>query len=108
MTYSHLAVGTIGEPLDLRVSIEWTPGETGIRIILKELGSLIELGAYVGQTAAPMPDGTLSDATLDAIVWRGLSPFRVVTASWVTDPVSLAAEYSAEWGWKWVPEKLAQ
>ncbi|MGW6597925.1 hypothetical protein [Streptomyces sp. NPDC055036] len=104
---THVAVGTIGEPLDLRVYIYWRAGEPGFRIVLKEADLSKEHGAWDAQTFAPIPGETLRDLELNRMVWQCLSPYREVTAHWVTDPVSLAAHFSLEWGWDWTTEKYA-
>jgi hypothetical protein len=104
---THVAVGTIGEPVNLAVYLCWAAGERGFRLVLKELDLSMEYGAWDGRTEEPMPSETLSDAALDLMVREVLYPLRKIDSGWTSDPVSPAQFYALEWGWKWVPEKLA-
>ncbi|MFD7257190.1 hypothetical protein [Streptomyces sp. NPDC059874] len=108
MEYTHIAVGVIGKPLDLRVSVEWRAGEKGVRVILKDRETLEEFGTFIGPTNEAVPGETLPDKKLDELVWRTLFPYRLMGPGWTTHPISLASHFSLEWGWTWTDERSAQ
>ncbi|MFI5877517.1 hypothetical protein ACIBAH_34810 [Streptomyces sp. NPDC051445] len=106
-TATHVAVGIIREPLDLRVYVYWTGGERGFRIVLKNEELTEEYRAWDAQTSDPIPGASLPTIELDRMVWQCLSPYRMVGSGWVIDPISLAAHFSTEWGWDWTTERFA-
>ncbi|MGW0087867.1 hypothetical protein ACWDWS_02490 [Streptomyces sp. NPDC003328] len=103
---THGAVGGMSEPLDLLVFLYWRAGETGFRIVLRDMESLEEYGAYDVQTLGAMPGETLPHSELNRLVSESLGKYTKEGQGWVTDPVSLAAFYSERWGWDWVPERF--
>lgn len=105
-TATHCAAGRIGEPLDLRVRVYWIADKSGAFIVLSDLETGEEYGSWDVETAF-MPRETLKDWELDTLVGSYLKKWAMPGSGWTTDPVSLAAHFSLEWGWKWVPEKLA-
>lgn len=106
-TITHSAVGIIGDPVGLRVSVEWTAGEPGFLLVLKDLYTLSDVKVVRAGTADPIPGETLSDSTLDQMVSDCLSPFRVIGKGWAGDAVSVAVNCSNTHEWSWVPEKFA-
>jgi hypothetical protein len=106
-TATHVAVGVIREPLDLRVYVYWNAGENGFRVVLKSEDLTEEHGAWDAKTAEAIPAETLADKALDHMVWQCLNPYRMVGSGWVVDPISWAARASATLGWSWTTEKYA-
>jgi hypothetical protein len=104
---THVAVGVIREPLDLRVYVYWCASESGFRVVLKSEDLTEEYGAWDAETAEPIPGETLTGRTLDHMVWKCLNPHRMVGSGWVVDPISCAAHFSTTWGWDWRTEKFA-
>ncbi|WP_158690344.1 hypothetical protein [Streptomyces sp. PsTaAH-124] len=104
---THLAVGIIGEPLELKVHVYWRANEKGALIVLSDLETSKEYGRWAGKSLDPMPGESLASAVLDSFVGATLGVHAVQGCGWTTDPVSLAAFFSDEWGWNWVPERLA-
>ncbi|MFE2075175.1 hypothetical protein [Streptomyces misionensis] len=102
---THCAVGDQSEVLNLRVRVYWRAGGHGFRIVLRDGDETEEYGTWDVSTADPMPGETLPDSRLDHLVATALSKFRLPDSRWVTDPASLAAVYSLEWGWSWRPER---
>lgn len=102
-----MAVGQ-AEGCAYRVDIHWTPGKSRIRVEVMNSEDFTRYGAYSAVTSEPMPDGTPRDTWLDVLATRVLAPFKLVTAHWVVDPVSLAGEYVKTTGFQWVPEKQAK
>ncbi|MFI5802990.1 hypothetical protein [Streptomyces sp. NPDC051561] len=106
--HTHKAVGVIGEPLSLRVEVEWEWSSEKVRMALydSDTGSqeLIFSGPLRGTEWYPSP----SDEQLNESVHRVLHPFSIDGEGWTTDSVSTAAHYSLEWGWKWMTEKFAR
>ena len=106
-TATHCAAGGIGEPLDLIIRVYWSAGTSGARLVLSDRETREEYGHWDIETLDPMPGETLADADLNRLVGTHLRKWAMPGSGWITDPVSLAAFYSLEWGWKWTPEKLA-
>ncbi|MFF5433402.1 hypothetical protein ACFY5K_25605 [Streptomyces griseofuscus] len=104
---THCAVGRIGEPLGLRVRVYWVAGKHGALIVLSDLETGEEYGSWNVDSIEPVPGETLAGSVLNALVADELNKWRMPGLGWLTDPVSLAAHFSLEWGWSWLPEKLA-
>ncbi|MFC4501770.1 MULTISPECIES: hypothetical protein [Streptomyces] len=111
-TATHCAAGGIGEPLELRIRVYWIAGQEGARLVLSDLETAEEYGSWDVETADPLSlkeGGTpVEDSELDRLVGAHLDKWRIPGSGWTSDPVSLAAHFSLEWGWKWVPERLAR
>jgi hypothetical protein len=106
-TATHCAAGGIGEPLDLRVRVYWVAGKSGARLVLSDLETAEEYGYWDVDTVDPMPGETIPDQELNRFVGTHLRKWQMIGSGWTVDPISLAAHFSLEWGWKWTPEKLA-
>ncbi|MBT2609902.1 hypothetical protein J7I97_16880 [Streptomyces sp. ISL-87] len=107
MEHTHMAVGET-DGFAYRVDIHWTPRVSRVEVTVRTAADLREHGTYGGIRAEPMPAGTVGDTFLDVLAAQILGPFKVITADWVVDPVSLAGEYVKNIGFQWVPEKLAK
>ncbi|MEU9404794.1 hypothetical protein AB0E08_03675 [Streptomyces sp. NPDC048281] len=107
-TATHAAVGVFGDPLNLRVTLYWRAEERGFLIVLKNEDMTEEYGAWQAQTEEPMAGETLPNLLLDRLVWVCLSPHRKGGKGESTDPASVAAHFSTEWGWDWTTERFAQ
>ncbi|MFD8018909.1 hypothetical protein ACFV6G_00530 [Streptomyces lavendulae] len=107
MEHTHVAVGE-AEGFAFRLDVQWTPGMSLFDVTVRTAEDLTEHGTYRAVTTEPMPVGTLRDSTLDSLAARVLGLYQLVTADWVVDPVSIAAEYVKNTGFRWVTEKDAK
>lgn len=105
--HTHIAVGQ-AEGFAYRIDVHWTPEVSRVDVTVRTASDLTEHGTYLGIRAEPMPASTLSDTFLDGLAAQILGPFKVITAHWVVDPVSITGEYVKTTGFQWLTEKEAK
>ncbi|MGW2919540.1 hypothetical protein ACWDBF_17000 [Streptomyces angustmyceticus] len=93
---------------DMRIELHWTPGLPYVRALVRNASDLVEHRAFSALLDRPMPNGTISDGTLDSIAAQILGPYEAMAGTWTTDPVSVASYIVKTWGLRWVPEKEAK
>jgi len=108
MNSTHIAVGLMREGVSVQARIEWQAGKAGFRLSVTDAEEQSIYGPWDVSTPDALPGETLTDSELDRMVGYGLYPLLRSGIDWATDPVSLAHFYSQEWGFTWVPEKLAE
>lgn len=106
VTYSHWAVCTQGEPLDLRMDIEWTPDTPGVSFTLREMDSPQEVHLKVMEESTVIPDGTPTDAFLNSLVRKALAP-HIPAGTSVENPITAFHRFALEWKFMWVNGRFA-